>query len=144
MIPADSDVAFFVETCAETRTHIVRNKSAARPHKRAVCDFAGIFFVPEHDIGKSKNLVVVKINRANIRADVEQKHERTLNAEICDDRRERNAGEWRTDSANIKARQKPDICAEFDFSVVNDFFRRSGHFSCVQNSLETFLNLVVT
>ena len=74
MVPADSDVAFSVEARAESDFHVVRNEAAARSHKRAVSKFAACLFIPENNIGKSKNLMVKKINGSDVRADIEQKH----------------------------------------------------------------------
>ena len=73
MVPAYPDVAFFVEARTKAGIHIMRNKSAARAHKRAVGKFPAIFLVPKHDIGKTKNLVVKKIYSANKLPDVKEK-----------------------------------------------------------------------
>ena len=134
MIPADSDIAFPVEACAESAVHVVRNKTTARTHVRTVSEFAAVFFVPENDIGKAKNLVVKEIYCTYERADVEHEHQRTLNAKICNDCWKRKTRKRRTDTTNIELFQKPLIGAELNLTVVNDFFGRRFYFSGIQNN----------
>ena len=83
MIPAHADIAVFVETCAESDFHVVGNETAARSHERTVAEFPAAFLVPEYDIGKSEYLVIKKNYRSDIRANIEEEHQRTLDAEIC-------------------------------------------------------------
>ena len=102
MVPAYPDIAFSVEACAKTAVHVVGNKTAARSHVRAVSKFTAVFFVPENDICKTKNLVIKKIYCTHEGADVEHEHQRTLNAKICNDCWKGKTRKRRTNTTNIE------------------------------------------
>ena len=135
MIPAHADVSFFVEAGTKASLHVVWNKTAARAHEGTVGKFPPVLLIPENDLSKSENLVVKKINSADERANVEQKHYRTLNAKICYYCRKRESGKRSTNTSNIQVLQKSFESTEFNLAAVNDFFGRRLYFSGIQNNL---------
>ena len=135
MIPAHPDITLFVEAGAKACLHVVGNKATARSHERTVSEFSSVFFVPENNFGKTKNLVIKKIYSTDKRAYIEKKHYRALYAKICYDRWKWEACKGSANATNIEILQKSFESSEFNLAAMNDFFWRCFDFSSIQNIL---------